>query len=313
MTIMPPKASGRDPTGGEPRAGAAAAAGSRDAAEPRESEETVVTRDAPTDRVDPDGREPDDVEADAVELDGEPRLPDGSRRGNPVPEADVRAMFDEIAPVYDRLNTLMTAGRDRSWRQAAVRATGLGNGDTAIDVACGTGRVAAALAEVVGPFGRVVGVDLAARMIERATAEYRDIVQLEFRVGNALALPFENGEFDAGTICFGLRNLADFESGFREMRRVVRPGGRVVCLELTVPRPRVWGRVFRTAFRRLAPFAGSLLGAGETYRYLPASLEGFPSADRLAETMRTIGFSEVRYRRLGLGSVALHVGRVPEA
>src|SRR5512143_941215 len=109
-------------------------------------------------------------------------------------------MFDRIAPVYDRMNTLMTFGSDGRWRRAAVRASSVRPGDRAVDVACGTGKLAAALAERVGPFGQVVGVDLAPRMIELARASQPAVVQLEFRVGNALALPFENDAFDAATI-----------------------------------------------------------------------------------------------------------------
>lgn len=237
---------------------------------------------------------------------------DAPRRGNAVAERDVAAMFDDIAPVYDRLNTLMTLGADKGWRRAAVRATELRAGDSAIDVACGTGKLAAELSVRVGPFGRVLAVDLAPRMIERASAAHRDVVQLEFRVGNALDLPSDGGSFDAATIAFGLRNLADFEAGFREMRRVVRPGGRVVCLELTEPRPRWWGRIYRGAFRRTAPLAGSLFGRTSAYAYLPASLDRFPDADALAESMRAAGLIDVRFRRLGLGGVALHVGVVAE-
>jgi demethylmenaquinone methyltransferase / 2-methoxy-6-polyprenyl-1,4-benzoquinol methylase len=220
-------------------------------------------------------------------------------------------MFDRIAPVYDRLNTIMTAGADGRWRRAAVRATGLGPGDSAVDVACGTGRLSVELADRVGPFGRVVGVDLAPGMIAQAQRTAKDLVQLEFRVGNALGLPFDAGGFDAATIAFGLRNLADFEAGFRELARVVRPGGRVVCLELSVPRPRWWAAVYRAAFRGLAPLAAAAFGEGRTYRYLPASLEGFPAPAALAATMRRAGLVDVDYRRLALGGVALHVGTVP--
>lgn len=207
-----------------------------------------------------------------------PRSPDGSRSGNPVPESSVAAMFDGIAPVYDRLNTLMTFGRDGRWRRRAVEATGLEPGGSVLDAACGTGKMAAELAERVGPFGRVLAVDLSSGMVSRGVASFSDLVQIEFRVGNALALPAGNGEFDAATIAFGMRNLADFEAGFRELRRVVRPGGRVVCLELTKPRPAWWGRLFLGTFRRVAPLAGRLFGRVAAYGYLPASLEGFPDA-----------------------------------
>lgn len=233
------------------------------------------------------------------------------RKGNPVPESSVAAMFDAIAPDYDRLNTLLTLRFDGRWRRAAVDATHLSTGGSAIDVATGTGKLALELADRVGPFGRVVAVDLAPAMIRRASSVHRDVVQLEFRVGNALALPVGDGAFDAATIAFGLRNLSDFEAGFREMCRVVRPGGRVVCLELTVPRPRWWARVFRASFRTLTPLAGRLFGHSGPYRYLPASLEGFPNPEQLAATMRAAGLVDVTYRRLGLGSVALHTGVVP--
>ena len=235
------------------------------------------------------------------------------RSGNAVAEDDVRAMFDDIAPVYDRLNTLMTFGGDGRWRRAAVLATGLLPGDRGIDVACGTGKLTTAVAEAVGPFGQAVGIDLSPRMIDLARSAQPSLVQLEFRVGNALALPFEAGSFDAATIGFGMRNLADFEAGFRELARVVRPGGRVVCVELSMPRPLWWGRLFHGAFRRVAPVLGAVFGRRDAYRYLPTSLDGFPDANHLAGTMRAAGLADVSYRRLGLGSVALHAGTVPGA
>lgn len=235
------------------------------------------------------------------------------RGGNVRPERDVTAMFDELAPIYDRLNTIMTLRLDGRWRAAAVAASGIGPGDAAIDVAAGTGKLAAALAERVGPFGRVAAVDLSPGMVERGRAATSDLVQLEFVLGNALALPFEDGQFDAATIAFGMRNLSDFAGGFREMRRVVRPGGRVVCLELTMPRPHWWGRFHHAAFRRLAPMVGSVAGRGETYDYLPASLVGFPDGEQLAGLMGAAGLVDVKVRRFGLGAVALHWGRVAEA
>jgi demethylmenaquinone methyltransferase/2-methoxy-6-polyprenyl-1,4-benzoquinol methylase len=235
-----------------------------------------------------------------------------TRTGNQVSERDVTAMFDEIAPVYDRLNSLMTLGADARWRRGAVEAAGLSSGAAVIDVACGTGKLAAALAEQVGPFGRVLAVDLSPGMIAHGVQSHYDLVQLEFRLGNALALPSGDGEFDAATIAFGLRNLADYSAGFRELRRVVKPGGRVVCLELTTPRPRWWGRLFRFTFGRVTPLLGRLFAREGAYRYLPASLEGFPEPEGLSSTMRDAGLEHVGYRRMGLGSVALHVGVVPK-
>lgn len=220
-------------------------------------------------------------------------------------------MFDAIAPVYDRMNTIMTAGLDGRWRRAAVEATRVAPGGEVVDVACGTGKLAEALAERVGPAGRVVGVDLAAEMIEIAAASRGDVPWLSFRVGNALDLPFGDREFDAATIAFGLRNLSDFEAGFRELGRVVRPGGWVVCLELSVPRPRWWGRLYHATFTRFAPAVGSLFGQRGAYAYLPASLDGFPQPVALARTMRRAGLVEVSFQRLALGAVALHRGQVP--
>ena len=140
-----------------------------------------------------------------------------ARSGNRVPEPDVTAMFDTIAPVYDRLNTLMTAGADERWRHLAAVAAELRSGDAAIDVACGTGRLAVRLARAVGPFGRAEAIDLSPAMVARASADHRGYVQLTFGVANALALPFEDGTFDAATMAFGLRNLADYRRGFSEM------------------------------------------------------------------------------------------------
>src|SRR3954452_15786421 len=146
------------------------------------------------------------------------------------------AMFDDVAPTYDRLNTLMTFGSDVRWRRRAVEETHARLGDAVIDVCCGTGKLAAQVADRVGPFGRVEGVDLSDAMVRLATQHFHSLVQAHFAVANAMELPFEDDTFDAATIGFGLRNLPDFEGGFREMARVIRPGGRVVCLELSLPR-----------------------------------------------------------------------------
>jgi demethylmenaquinone methyltransferase/2-methoxy-6-polyprenyl-1,4-benzoquinol methylase len=236
-----------------------------------------------------------------------------SRAGNNVPEPDVAALFDSIAPVYDKMNTIMTAGLDGHWRRAAVRAARLSPGDSALDVACGTGKLTAALALAVGPLGKAVGVDLAPAMLEEARRAWGDMVQVEFRLANALALPLEDSSFDAATIAFGLRNLASFEDGFREMARVVRPGGRVVCLELSVPRPKRIGMLYEAVFNGMAPTIGSFFRRRAAYAYLPHTLEGFPDPIELAATMRRAGLANVTVRRLALGAVALHVGIVPGA
>ncbi len=253
-----------------------------------------------------EARRPAEESVDPSETDS----PHRSRSGNPVPEPRVASMFDSIAPVYDRMNTIMTAGLDGRWRRAAVRAARISSGGSALDVACGTGKLTAALASAVGPTGRVVGVDLSTAMLEQARHAFGGLGQIEFVAGNALALPFEANVFDAATIAFGLRNLASFGDGFREMARVVRPGGRVVCLELTTPRPKIAGRFYSAVFGRMAPFVGTAFGKRQAYAYLPHSLDGFPSAEELAETMRQVGLANVTVRRLALGAVALHSGEV---
>jgi demethylmenaquinone methyltransferase / 2-methoxy-6-polyprenyl-1,4-benzoquinol methylase len=233
-----------------------------------------------------------------------------TRTGNPVPESRVATMFDSIAPVYDRMNTIMTAGFDGRWRRFALRATGLRSGGAALDVACGTGKLTAELAERVGPSGRVVGVDLSPAMIGTAKTALADLPQVELCVGNALALPFEDGTFDAATIAFGLRNLADFEAGFCEMARVVRSGGRVVCLELSLPKSNAAARLYVAVFRTTAPAMGMVFRHRSAYSYLPHSLEGFPRAEEIAATMTRAGLRDVKFRRLALGAVAIHAGTV---
>lgn len=225
--------------------------------------------------------------------------------------AEVAAIFDELAPVHDRMATILSLGMDRRWRAAVVREARLAAGDSAIDVAAGTGLLAAELADRVGPFGRIVAVDLSPAMVERGTTRARDIVQLEFVLGDALALPFDDGRFGAATIAFGLGALSDPAAGLRELRRIVRPGGRVVCLEPTMPNPRWWGRFQHRTARRLAPLAVSVAARRDAYHRLTALVRNVPDADSLADLLRATGLVDVRYRRLGLGAVALHAGTVP--
>ena len=144
----------------------------------------------------------------------------------------VRDMFDRISPSYDRMNLLMSMGRDGRWRRLGVRASGAQPGDAALDVCCGTGDFAVELRRAVGPSGRVVGLDFSPQMLEVAR---RKCSAVEWQQGDALALPFADGEFTAACVGFGVRNLSDYRRGFAEMSRVVRPGGRVVCLEMSTP------------------------------------------------------------------------------
>jgi demethylmenaquinone methyltransferase/2-methoxy-6-polyprenyl-1,4-benzoquinol methylase len=217
-----------------------------------------------------------------------------------APDA-VRTMFDRIAPVYDGMNRVMTAGLDLRWRRLGARLV-VRPGDRVLDAACGTGDFAvAALREGAAS---VVGLDFSERMLERAR---RKAPAVDFVRGDALALPFDDGSFDAATIGFGVRNVADLELGLRELRRVLRSGGRVAILEITQPRGPL-RPFFALWFDRVVPLLGKLLAGGEAYSYLPASVRRFPPAEELAVLMRAAGFGDVRFRLLAGSIVALHVG-----
>jgi len=215
--------------------------------------------------------------------------------------AAVEGMFDRIAPVYDTMNRLMTAGLDRRWRRLTVEAA-VRPGDRVLDACCGTGDLAVE-AERAG--GRVTGLDFSERMLERAR---RKSTTVEWISGDMLALPFADGSFDTVTVGFGIRNVADLGAGLGELARVLRPGGRLGCLEITRPngalRP-----FFALWFDGLVPLAGRLLPGGSAYTYLPASVRRFPGPADLGKAMRSAGFDEVGWRLLGGGIVALHVAR----
>lgn len=213
---------------------------------------------------------------------------------------EVRRLFDRIAPVYDPMNRLMTAGLDRSWRRLAVEAV-VQPGDRVLDACCGTGDLAVA-AERDG--GIVTGVDFSARMLERAGRKSGTVTWVE---GDVLALPFADGTFDAATVGFGVRNVADLEAALAELWRVLRPGGRLAILEITQPRG-VLRPFFSLWFDRIVPLLGNLLPGGKAYTYLPASVRRFPGAEELVKMLEAQGFGQVRMRLLGGTIVALHTG-----
>jgi demethylmenaquinone methyltransferase/2-methoxy-6-polyprenyl-1,4-benzoquinol methylase len=210
-------------------------------------------------------------------------------------------MFDRIAPVYDPMNRIMTAGLDLRWRRLAAAAV-VRPGDVVLDAACGTGDFA--VADLRAGAGRVTGLDFSERMLERAR---RKEPRVDWVLGDLLALPFDDGAFDAATVGFGVRNVADLELGLRELRRVLKPGGRLAILEITQPRG-VLRPFFGVWFDHVVPLLGRVLPGGSAYTYLPASVRRFPDAETLAGLLREAGFGEVRFRLLGGTIVALHTG-----
>jgi demethylmenaquinone methyltransferase/2-methoxy-6-polyprenyl-1,4-benzoquinol methylase len=209
-------------------------------------------------------------------------------------------MFDRIAPVYDRMNRAMTMGLDRRWRKLTAQAV-VRPGDRVLDACCGTGDLA--LADVRAG-GRVTGVDFSEEMLARAE---RKAPELDWVRADAMALPFPAASFEAVTVGFGVRNLADLEAGLVELARMLVPGGKLGCLEITRPRG-VLRPFFHLWFDGLVPLAGKALPGGGAYSYLPASVRRFPGPEDLAGAMRRAGFADVGWRLFGGGIVALHVG-----
>jgi demethylmenaquinone methyltransferase / 2-methoxy-6-polyprenyl-1,4-benzoquinol methylase len=227
-----------------------------------------------------------------------PASTQGLAREGRLSSDGVREMFDRISPAYDVMNRLMSAGLDQRWRQLTA-ASVVRPGDSVLDACCGTGDLALACAKAGG---RVTGLDFSERMLARARKKSSAV---EWIQGDLLALPFPDGSFAVATVGFGVRNVADLDIGLRELARVLRPGGRLGCLEITTPtgllRP-----FFRLWFDGLVPLAGKILPGGSAYAYLPASVRRFPAPRELAASCARAGFSEIRWRLLGGGIVALH-------
>jgi demethylmenaquinone methyltransferase / 2-methoxy-6-polyprenyl-1,4-benzoquinol methylase len=219
-----------------------------------------------------------------------------------LPETQVRAMFDRIAGVYDRMNSVMTAGMHHRWRERAADLARVGPGSRALDVATGTGDLAIELAR---RGASVTGVDFAEAMLEVARAKAPHVA---FDRGDALALPYEDAAFDAATVGFGARNFSDLDRGLREMTRVVRPGGRVVVLEITTPARAPLSWFFRLWFDRLVPVLGRLAAEPDAYTYLPSSVRRFPGPAELAGRLAAAGLEDVRWIVTAGGIIALHAG-----
>jgi len=219
-------------------------------------------------------------------------------------------MFDRIAGVYDLMNTAMTAGLHHGWRTRAADRAELREGDSALDLCCGTGDLALELRARVGSSGRVVGADFSERMLELANekALERGMPDVTFEWADALELPYSDASFDAVTVGFGVRNLADLDVGVGEMSRVLRPGGRLVILEITQPQKPPLSTFFSLWFDRIVPLLGRFAGDPEAYSYLPESVRSFPPPEGLAAIMDRAGFERIRYTILAGGIIAIHSG-----
>lgn len=220
-------------------------------------------------------------------------------------------MFDRVAPRYDRLNRILSGGRDIGWRRRAIALARLESNQVALDLGIGTGDLALGLLAASDESARVIGVDLSPVMLEAlrrragASGERRVLPLL----ATAERLPFGDASFDRVVAGFAVRNFGDLALGLRETRRVLRAGGRAVILELSTPANRLVGTLYHSYFHRIAPLIAALLGGdAAAYRYLPRSVAAFPDADGLAEHMRGAGFARVRYERLSFGIAAIHVG-----
>ena len=213
-------------------------------------------------------------------------------------------MFDRISGVYDLMNQVMTAGLHHAWRRRAADLAQAGPGREVLDVATGTGDLAI---EMAGRGATVIGSDFSEEMLARARTKRADIT---WEWANAMDLPYEDDRFDAATVGFGARNFSDLERGVREMARVVRPGGRVVVLEITTPTRPPLSTFFRVWFDTIVPALGKLSGNPDAYEYLPSSVKRFPAPEGLAAVMDRAGLRDIRWILTAGGIIAIHVGEV---
>lgn len=228
----------------------------------------------------------------------------------------VRRLFGRIARVYDLMNRLMSFGLDRRWRAFAARCLALKPGELGLDLGAGTADLSIAVIRASGPGTHMIGMDITPEMLDvgrRKLARLGLQDRIDLRVGDAERIDLPDNSVDGCCSAFTVRNLIDIRQGFREMLRVVRPGGRVVCLEISHPPGKVFGALFHLYFYKLAPLFGTMLGrAAEEYHYLPESLKIFPDAPALQAIMEEVGWIQVHFYRLARGMVAVHVGVKPQ-
>ncbi len=227
--------------------------------------------------------------------------------------SEVRGMFDRIAGVYDPLNSAMTAGLHHRWRARAVDAAQVSAGDPVLDICCGTGDLTFELARRAGPDARVVGSDFSERMLELAREKDGGpgAARPLFEWADALELPYGDASFAAVTVGFGVRNLADLDRGVAEMTRVLRPGGRLVILEITNPTRPPLSTFFSIWFDRVIPVIGTIAGDRDAYSYLPESVKRFPPPAGLAAIMDGAGLEDIRWTVLAGGIIAIHSATKP--
>lgn len=233
---------------------------------------------------------------------------------DPKNSAKICGMFSRIAPRYDLLNRILSMGIDRRWRRHAASLIKYRDNGLIIDIATGTGDMALATAAATGGSIRIVGVDFCEEMVRLAAAKvlptlFRERISLG--IASCEALPFRDETFDAATIAFGIRNVVDRVQGLREILRVLRPGGRLVLLEFSTPRPALFIALYNFYFRRILPAVGGLFSDPGAYRYLPESVSGFPDRETFLEMMANAGFTNIGHTELTFGIVTEYRGDKP--